>query len=243
MSTPADERFDKVANRDYSDVHRLDERVRFPNEPSRVNARKLIVPWILRNVDEGDRIVDIAGGIGTYASILARERPIAVVGVDISPGVIAARGEDPLLPENVVGDMEALPFEDESFDAAMFIAALHHVPDPLPALIEAARVVRPGGQLFAFEPTSLRARGGNRVIPGSPHEFRMSRSWLLARMRAAGFDVVEAKRFRVAIRVMRAMARPTPVMWGISEALDTVLTRIPGVNALAEVVRVRATRR
>jgi hypothetical protein len=103
--------------------------------------------------------------------------------------------------------------------------------------------VRPGGQLFAFEPTSLRARGGNRVIPGSPHEFRMSRSWLLARMRAAGFDVVEAKRFRVAIRVMRAMARPTPMMWGISEALDTVLTRIPGVNALAEVVRVRATRR
>ena len=80
--------------------------------------------------------------------------------VDISPGVIAVRGEDPLLPENVVGDMEALPFEDEGFDAAMFIAALHHVPDPLPALSEAARVVRPGGQLFAFEPTSLRARGG-----------------------------------------------------------------------------------
>jgi SAM-dependent methyltransferase len=239
----ADERSDKVANREYTDVHRLDERLRFPTEPSRRNARKLIVPWILKHVHDGDRLVDIAGGIGTYASILVRERPITVVGVDISPGVIAARSEDPLLPENLVADMEELPFEPESFDAAMFIAALHHVPDPLPALSEAARVVRPGGHLFAFEPTSLRARGGNRSIPGSPHEFRMSRSWLLARIRAAGFDVVEARRFRVAIRVMRAMARPTPVMWGISDALDSVLTRIPGVNALAEVVRVRATRR
>jgi SAM-dependent methyltransferase len=239
----ADERSDKVANREYTDAHRLDERLRFPTEPSRLNARKLIVPWILRHLRDGDRMVDIAGGIGTYASILVRERPITVVGIDISPGVIAARSEDPLLPENLVADMEALPFEPASFDAAMFIAALHHVPDPLPALSEAARVVRPGGHLFAFEPTSLRARGGNRSIPGSPHEFRMSRSWLLARIRAAGFDVVEARRFRVAIRVMRAMARPTPVMWGISDALDTVLTRIPGVNALAEVVRVRATRR
>ena len=243
MSTPAEERTDKVANREYSDVHRLDERLRFPTEPSRLNARRLIVPWVLAHVRDGDRIVDIAGGIGTYASLLVRERPVSVVGVDISPGVIAARGEDPLLPDNVVGDMEALPFEPESFDAAMFIAALHHVPDPLPALSEAARVLRPGGQLFAFEPTSLRARGGNRSIPGSPHEFRMSRAWLLARMRAAGLDVVELRRFRVAIRIMRAMARPTPVMWGISDALDTVLTRIPGVNALAEVVRIRATRR
>ena len=241
MSQPS-ERSDKAANREYSDVHRLDERLRFPNEPSRLNARKLIVPWILGHVHDGSRVVDIAGGIGTYASLLVRERPITVVGVDISPGVIAARGEDPLLPENVVADMEALPFEAESFDAAMVIAALHHVPDPLPALSEAARVLRPGGQLFAFEPTSLRARGGNRVIPGSPHEFRMSRAWLLARIRAAGFDVSEARRFRVAIRIMRAMTRPTPVMWGISDALDTVLTRIPGVNALAEVVRVRAAR-
>jgi SAM-dependent methyltransferase len=239
----ADERADKIANREYSDVHRLDERLRFPNEPSRINARRLLVPWILANVRDGDRIVDIAGGIGTYASLLVRERPLTIVGVDISPGVIAARSEDPLLAENVVADMESLPLESETFDAAMFIASLHHVPDPLPALSEAARVLRPGGQLFAFEPTSLRARSGNRAISGSPHEFRMSRSWLLARVRAAGFDVEEARRFRVAIRVMRAITRPTPIMWGISEALDAVLTRIPGVNALAEVVRVRATRR
>jgi SAM-dependent methyltransferase len=239
----ADDRADKVANREYSDVHRLDERLRFPNEPSRLNARRLLVPWILANVRDGDRIVDLAGGIGTYASALVREKPLTIIGVDISPGVIAARSEDPLLAENVVADMESLPLESETFDPAMFIAARHHVPDPLPALSEAARVLRPGGQLFAFEPTSLRARGGNRAIPGSSHEFRMSRSWLLARVRAAGFEVEEARPFRVAIRVMRAMARPTPVMWGISEALDAVLTRIPGINALAEVVRVRATRR
>lgn len=235
------ERLDKAANREYSNVHRVDERLRFPTEPSRINARKLIVPWVVSHLRDGDRVVDIAGGVGTYASIIARERPVTIAGVDISENVIEARNDDPVLGENVAADMEALPFGDESFEAAMFIAALHHVPDPLPALREAFRVLRPGGQLFAFEPTSLRARRGNRPIEGSPHEFRMSRSWLLARVREAGFEIEEARRFRVAIRILRVAARkPSARTWRIAEALDTVLARVPGINSLAEVVRLRA---
>jgi ubiquinone/menaquinone biosynthesis C-methylase UbiE len=136
------ERRDKVANRAYSDVHRLTARDEFDHEPSRIDSKRLNIPWIVSHLRDGDRVIDIAGGVGTYASVIVRQRPVTVVGVDISEGVTRVRSEDPLLPENEVGDMEALPYGDETFDAAMFVAALHHVPDPLPTLREACAVKR-----------------------------------------------------------------------------------------------------
>jgi SAM-dependent methyltransferase len=47
------------------------------------------------------------------------------------------------------GDAEAMPFADGSFDAVMANFGIHHVPDPVRALCEARRVLRPGG-LVAF---------------------------------------------------------------------------------------------
>ena len=46
---------------------------------------------------------------------------------------------------------ERLPFEDDSFDSAVFTLVLCTVPDPAAALAEAARVLRPGGRLLFVE--------------------------------------------------------------------------------------------
>ena len=46
---------------------------------------------------------------------------------------------------------EQLPFEDDSFDTAVFTLVLCTVPDPRAALAEAARVLRPGGKLLFVE--------------------------------------------------------------------------------------------
>jgi SAM-dependent methyltransferase len=232
----------KQANREYSEKWR-EERRAFEQLPSRRNAEALIVPWVARRLQDGARIADIGGGAGTYASRIVRARPVTVVGLDISEAMIQARTEDPLLTENIVGDMEELPFAESSFDACLFVAALHHVPDPLAALQEAFRVLRPGGQLFAFEPTSLRARGGNRPIAGAPQEFRLSRSWLLARLQAAGFVVEEAKGFRIGMRFLRVVADDQSTRaWAWSDRIDHLAGPVPLVDRLGEYVRVRASK-
>lgn len=61
---------------------------------------------------------------------------------------LAAYGEHHVLVE---APAERLPFEDASFDTAVFILVLCTVPDQAAALAEAARVLRPGGRLLFLE--------------------------------------------------------------------------------------------
>lgn len=102
------QRLDKDVNRTFYNEQRYDERRRFAQEPPKVHAAELLVPWVVRHLRTGDRVIDIAGGAGTYPSDLVRAAAVTVVGLDISESMIDQRAEDPLLTENVVGDMEAI---------------------------------------------------------------------------------------------------------------------------------------
>lgn len=53
--------------------------------------------------------------------------------------------------ESIEASAESLPFEDSSFDTAVFTLVLCTVPDPAAALDEAARVLKPGGRLLFVE--------------------------------------------------------------------------------------------
>jgi ubiquinone/menaquinone biosynthesis C-methylase UbiE len=61
--------------------------------------------------------------------------------------------------EVVEAPAEDLPFEDSSFDTAVFTLVLCTVPDPAAALAEAARVLRPGGRLLFVEHVRSEAEG------------------------------------------------------------------------------------
>jgi ubiquinone/menaquinone biosynthesis C-methylase UbiE len=67
------------------------------------------------------------------------------------------------------GELEALPLEAGSLDAATLLLVLHHVPDPGAALLEAARVLVPGGRLLITD-----------MLPHDREEYRqqMGHIWL-----------------------------------------------------------------
>ncbi len=100
-------------------------------------------------LETGD-VLDIASGDGVLAELLSPHARRYVC-VDTSARVVAAATERLRRFENVEvreGDMHALPFDDASFDLVVLMHALTYSSNPLKAVAEAARVLRPGGRLL-----------------------------------------------------------------------------------------------
>lgn len=97
------------------------------------------------------RVLDIASGDGVMGELLGRSAE-SIDCVDVSPRVVEA-GQTRLQSLEHVrfhqGDMHALPFDDAGFDTVLLLHALTYSNRPEVALREAARVLRPGGQLIA----------------------------------------------------------------------------------------------
>jgi ubiquinone/menaquinone biosynthesis C-methylase UbiE len=97
-------------------------------------------------VEAGMRVLDLACGPGLVAG-RAAERGAHPIGLDFSAAMIALARADHSDSHFAVGDAEALPFTDGSFDAVVANFGIHHVPDPVQALAEARRVLRVGGRV------------------------------------------------------------------------------------------------
>jgi SAM-dependent methyltransferase len=93
------------------------------------------------------RVLEVGCGEGEFAERLIRELGVEVLALDQSARMVELARERGV--DARVGDVQELPFEDGSFDAAVAAWMLYHVPQLDRALSELARVLRPGGRLVA----------------------------------------------------------------------------------------------
>ncbi|MDF1558004.1 MAG: methyltransferase domain-containing protein [ANME-2 cluster archaeon] len=98
-----------------------------------------------------ETVLDVATGTG-YLAMALSPHVKRVIGIDITPRMLelavqAAREEGLGNIENLVGDVEHLPFCEPEFDVVSARFSFHHFPAPLESLSEMARVLRPGGRL------------------------------------------------------------------------------------------------
>ena len=93
---------------------------------------------------EGTALLDVGCGSGVAAAI-AHERGAKVSGLDAALQAIEIARERVGDGDFRVGELEALPYEDDTFDVVTGFASFQYAADPVHAVQEARRVARPGG--------------------------------------------------------------------------------------------------
>jgi SAM-dependent methyltransferase len=188
-------------------------RMRFIDRMARIYETKLWYPLVLnvyggfrsatlpgliskvsRNVESiQGRVIDIACGPGTYGRRIASLSK-EVFGIDVSMGMLqqgaayTAKEGNPNI-HFARARVEALPFEDGVFDAALCCGSLHLFTDTVVALREIARVMKAGAILSVFTFTA----GQSGIL-----RFRRVREWSRRRHGLHVFDLSELEQYLTA---------------------------------------------
>jgi demethylmenaquinone methyltransferase/2-methoxy-6-polyprenyl-1,4-benzoquinol methylase len=105
--------------------------------------------------DDGLRVVDLAGGTGDVARLMARDVSRQVIVCDASEAMMKAgktdHSEQALRLGWLAAEGEALPFHDESIDVITIAFGLRNMTWPEASLLECARVLKPGGRFICLE--------------------------------------------------------------------------------------------
>jgi len=127
------------------DAEMFDESIELLNDF--LVAMKLLRP------SPDDRVVDLGAGGGWCSELLQRlQRRSIAVDISLDMLRVARSRKTPRPIVAVAGDLEHLPFRDGSFDKAVCLSAIHHVPDMATAIREICRVLGPDGVAVFSEP-------------------------------------------------------------------------------------------
>lgn len=110
----------------------------------------------LAQLDHNDlQVLDAGAGTGfTTSGIVEKVNPHHVKMLDQSPHQLAKAQKKSILDdcEKLLGDVENLPFETDTFDRYISAGSIEYWPDPQRAVAEAYRVIKPGGIALIIGP-------------------------------------------------------------------------------------------
>jgi SAM-dependent methyltransferase len=209
--------------------------------------RRHLVRRILEASGAGknSRVLSLGCGIGDTELLLAQHVGF-LAGFDLSPAAIRqARADAARLAIGNVefreGDVERVEFNAASFDGAIGIFFLHHVPDAqTPAVIERIhRWLKPGGVFYALDPNRYRLSGalGRWLVPRLMRRYQTPGERELKPRETA--DRFEAAGFQACSRCYDFASTPLAGLlpsWGFgyraARRLDEALIRLPLARAM-----------
>lgn len=178
MSTPGSDAdlYSRAGIQDVAEFYRdkfvsnavLDHRYFKPLD--RFDLRFARTMWVYDNVREGSALLDLGCGAGMLA--LLKRKGVVLTGVDLSEECVAAARRN-AYDETVRAELEALPFDDASFDYVVSLDVLGHIlaGQKDAVLAEIRRVLRPEGvTMHGIECSDPTARRGYDEM--SPEELR-----------------------------------------------------------------------
>jgi ubiquinone/menaquinone biosynthesis C-methylase UbiE len=159
-------------------------------------------------VGAGGSVLEVAPGPGYLAIELARLGPYRIVGLDISHSFVRLAAENArragVAVEFRQGDVACMPFEADAFDFLVCRAAFKNFADPLQALREMCRVLKPGGQALILD---LRKDASAEAV--NAHVRGMGLGWFNSLLTRWAFKYVLLKR-AYSPEQFREMASQTP---------------------------------
>ncbi len=167
------------------------------------------------DLSSASQVLDIGSGIGGPARFVAASSGATVTGIDLTQSYVdiatslSARTGMSGRTRFLQGSALAMPFGDDSFDAAIILHVGMNIPDKAGLMREAARVLRPGGVFAVYD--VMRLKPGELTYPlpwassadfsfvATPDDYRAAAT-------AAGFEVTaERPRGAFAVEFFAAM--------------------------------------
>ena len=172
-------------------------------------AGETFLDWLAP--ESGLRWLDVGCGNGAFTEMLVeRCAPVSVQGIDPSEAQLAYARTRPAsrVAQFRQGDAMALPFPDDTFDAAVMPLVIFFVPDPARGVAEMARVVCPGGIVaayawdmvgggFPYEALQVEMRGLGVAVPVPPSPDASRIDAMRDLWTGAGLDAVETREITV----------------------------------------------